>query len=161
MKNASLIQVTGDDGLGFIAHAYLKYAIFTPAGTVQYFQSLGLPGPLAYVVMAAEFFGGIALILGLWTRWVSLALLPIMLGAIFAHSGNGFFFTAANGGWEFPAFWTVMLVVQALLGDDWFPYGLKRNYKPLDTFLRYHYEQGLSKRRFKPEDLFLPETLND
>lgn len=67
-------------GIGFIAHAWLKYAVFTPAGTVQYFQSLGLPGPLAYVVMAAEFFGGIALILGLWTRWVSLALLPIMLG---------------------------------------------------------------------------------
>ena len=53
------------------------------------------------------------------------------------------------------------LEMQALLGDDWFPYGLKRNYKPLDTFLRYHYEQGLSKRRFKPEDLFLPETLDD
>src|SRR6478735_2822054 len=51
--------------------------------------------------------------------------------------------------------------LHALLGDDWFPYGLKRNYKPLDTFLRYHYEQGLSKRRFKPEDLFLPETLDD
>ena len=51
--------------------------------------------------------------------------------------------------------------MQALLGDDWFPYGLKRNYKPLDTFLRYHYEQGLSKRRFKPEDLFLLETLDD
>jgi len=53
------------------------------------------------------------------------------------------------------------LEIQALLGDDWFPYGLKRNYQPLDTFLRYHYEQGLSKRRFKPEDLFLPETLDD
>lgn len=103
-------------GIGFIAHAWLKYAVFTPAGTVQYFQSLGLPGPLAYLVMAAEFFGGIALILGLWTRWVSLALLPIMLGAIFAHAGNGFFFTAANGGWEFPAFWAVALAAQALLG---------------------------------------------
>ena len=103
-------------GIGFIAHAWLKYAVFTPAGTVQYFQSLGLPGPLAYVVMAAEFFGGIALILGLWTRWVSLALLPIMLGAVFAHAGNGFFFTAANGGWEFPAFWAVGLAVQALIG---------------------------------------------
>ena len=111
---ALLLRVTM--GIGFIAHAYLKYAIFTPAGTVQYFQSLGLPGPLAYVVMAAEFFGGIALILGLWTRWVSLALLPIMLGAIFAHAGNGFFFTAANGGWEFPAFWAVALAVQALIG---------------------------------------------
>ena len=111
-------------GIGFIAHAYLKYAIFTPAGTVQYFQSLGLPGPLAYLVMAAEFFGGIALILGFYTRWVSLALLPIMLGAIFAHAGNGFFFTAANGGWEFPAFWAVALGVQALIGGG--AHALKR-----------------------------------
>jgi len=103
-------------GIGFIAHAWLKFAVLTPAGTVQYFQSLGLPGPLAYVVMAAEFFGGIALILGLWTRWVSLTLLPILLGAVFAHAGNGFFFSAANGGWEFPAFWAVTLAVQALLG---------------------------------------------
>jgi putative oxidoreductase len=119
---ALLLRVTM--GVSFLAHAWLKYAVFTPAGTVQYFQSLGLPGPLAYVVMAAEFLGGIALILGLWTRWVSLALLPILLGAVFAHSGNGFFFSAANGGWEFPAFWTVALAVQALIGGG--AYALKR-----------------------------------
>lgn len=119
---ALLLRVTM--GVAFIAHAYLKYAIFTPAGTVQYFQSLGLPGPLAYVVIAAEFFGGIALILGLWTRWVSLALIPILLGAVFAHAGNGFFFSAANGGWEFPAFWAVALAVQALIGGG--AYALKR-----------------------------------
>ena len=119
---ALLLRVTM--GVAFIAHAYLKFAIFTPAGTVQYFQSLGLPGPLAYVVIAAEFFGGIALILGLWTRWVSLALLPILLGAVFAHAGNGFFFSAANGGWEFPAFWAVALAVQALIGGG--AYALKR-----------------------------------
>lgn len=119
---ALLLRVTM--GISFIAHAWLKYAIFTPAGTVQYFQSLGLPGPLAYVVIAAEFFGGIALILGLWTRWVSLALLPILLGAVFAHAGNGFFFSAANGGWEFPAFWAVALAVQALIGGG--AYALKR-----------------------------------
>lgn len=119
---ALLLRVTM--GVAFIAHAYLKYAIFTPGGTVQYFQSLGLPGPLAYVVIAAEFFGGIALILGLWTRWVSLALIPILLGAVFAHAGNGFFFSAANGGWEFPAFWAVALAVQALIGGG--AYALKR-----------------------------------
>ena len=53
------------------------------------------------------------------------------------------------------------LEMQELLGDGWFPYGLKKNYKPLDTFLRYHHEQGLSKRRFKPEDLFVPELLDE
>jgi putative oxidoreductase len=111
-------------GVAFLAHAWLKIAVFTPAGTVQFFQSLGLPGPLAYVVIAAELAGGIALILGLWTRWVSLALLPILLGAVFAHWGAGFFFSNQGGGWEFPAFWAAALAALALLGDG--AYALKR-----------------------------------
>jgi 4,5-dihydroxyphthalate decarboxylase len=45
------------------------------------------------------------------------------------------------------------------IGEDWWPYGLEPNRHVLDTFLRYHHEQGLSKRRFKPEELFAPETL--
>ncbi|WP_421694787.1 DoxX family protein [Aestuariivirga sp.] len=119
---ALLLRVTM--GIAFLTHAWLKYAVFTPAGTVQYFQSLGLPGPLAYLVMFAEFAGGIALILGVWTRWVSLALSPILLGAVFAHAGNGYFFMNPNGGWEFPAFWAVALGVQALIGGGAF--ALKR-----------------------------------
>jgi 4,5-dihydroxyphthalate decarboxylase len=46
-----------------------------------------------------------------------------------------------------------------LMGDDWWPYGFERNVKTLDTFLRYHHEQGLSRRRLKPEELFAPESL--
>jgi 4,5-dihydroxyphthalate decarboxylase len=46
------------------------------------------------------------------------------------------------------------------LGDDWWPYGLEANRHVLDTFLRYHHEQGLSPKRFKPEDLFAPETFD-
>ncbi len=45
------------------------------------------------------------------------------------------------------------------MGDDYWPYGLKPNYATLETFLRYHHEQGLSGRRLKPEELFAPETL--
>ena len=45
------------------------------------------------------------------------------------------------------------------MGDDWWPYGLEPNRKALETFLRYHHEQGLSKRLFKPEELFARETL--
>jgi 4,5-dihydroxyphthalate decarboxylase len=45
------------------------------------------------------------------------------------------------------------------LGDDWWAYGLAPNRHVLETFLRYHHEQGLSKRRYAPEDLFAPETL--
>jgi len=110
-------------GIGFLAHAWLKIAVFTPAGTVQFFESLGLPGPLAYLVIFAELAGGIALILGLWTRWVSLALIPILLGAVFAHWGAGFFFSNQGGGWEFPAFWAAGLAALVLLGDG--AYALK------------------------------------
>jgi 4,5-dihydroxyphthalate decarboxylase len=50
---------------------------------------------------------------------------------------------------------------EELMSEDWFSYGLKRNRPVIDRFLRYHYEQGTSKRRFTPEELFLPETLDD
>jgi 4,5-dihydroxyphthalate decarboxylase len=48
---------------------------------------------------------------------------------------------------------------RALLGEDWWPYGVEPNRHVLETFLRYHHEQGLSKRRLKVEELFAPETL--
>ncbi|EYD75271.1 putative membrane protein [Rubellimicrobium mesophilum DSM 19309] len=108
-------------GVLFVAHAWMKITVFTPAGTAQYFASIGLPGVLAYLTIAAELFGGLALIAGVYTRWVSLALVPVMVGAAyFGHGSNGFFFSAPNGGWEYPAFWTVALFVQALLGDGAF-----------------------------------------
>lgn len=112
-------------GVLFLAHAGLKIFVFTPAGTAGFFESLGLPGALAYAVIAGELVGGAALILGVWTRYVSLALLPIILGAIYTpHWAAGFFFSNEGGGWEFPAFWAVALIVQALLGDGAF--ALKR-----------------------------------
>lgn len=105
----------------FLAHAGLKYFVFTPAGTAQFFDSVGVPGGLAYAVLAAEVVGGVALILGLYTRIVALALVPILLGAIFTvHASAGFFFSNPNGGWEFPAVWAVALIVQALIGDGAF-----------------------------------------
>jgi 4,5-dihydroxyphthalate decarboxylase len=45
------------------------------------------------------------------------------------------------------------------MGADWWPYGLAANRRVLETFLRYHHEQGLSKRRLDPEELFAKETL--
>ena len=105
-------------GALFLAHAGLKLFVFTPAGTAAYFGSVGLPPALAYLTIAAEVLGGIGLILGLWTRAVAIVLTPILLGAIFTvHGGAGFFFDNAHGGWEYPAFWIVALIVQALLGD--------------------------------------------
>lgn len=105
-------------GVLFLAHAGLKLFVFTPAGTVGFFGHLGLPPSMAYAIIAIEIAGGLALILGVWTRLVSLALVPDLLGAIvLVHAANGFFFTAAGGGWEYPAFWVLALIVQAMLGD--------------------------------------------
>jgi putative oxidoreductase len=115
-------------GILFLAHAGLKFFVFTPAGTAKFFGSVGLPPELAYLIITAEVVGGIALILGLWTRIAALALLPILLGAIFTvHGAAGFFFNNANGGWEYPAFWSVALVVQALLGDGAYALQLSRS----------------------------------
>ena len=102
----------------FFAHAWLKIVVFTPAGAAKYFQSLGVPGFLAYLTMAAEIGGGALLLLGIETRWVALLLVPLILGTIvLVHGKAGFFFTNKDGGWEYPAFWIVGLVVLALLGD--------------------------------------------
>ena len=82
----------------FLAHAALKIFVFTPAGTAGFFASLGLPPALAYATMAAEVVGGVALILGVWSRLAALALIPVLLGAILTvHGPAGFFFTTANG----------------------------------------------------------------
>ncbi len=108
-------------GLLFIAHGLvLKVLTFGVAGTVGYFESLGYPGFFAYLVILGEIGGGLLLVAGVFTRWISLALLPIMLGATLQHIGNGWVFSASGGGWEFPVFWTVLLPIQALLGDGAF-----------------------------------------
>jgi putative oxidoreductase len=101
----------------FIAHALRKYAVFTLPGAAKFFSSIGLPGPLAYVVFFAELIGGAPILLGLGTRWVAALLMPILLGATWAHLGNGWLFSAANGGWEYPLFLTLASVALALLGD--------------------------------------------
>ena len=113
---ALLLRITL--GLLFLAHAWLKIFVFTPAGTAQFFASLGLPPALAYVTMAWEVIGAVALILGIWPRLAAVALIPILAGAIATvHGPAGFFFTNPNGGWEYIALWIVGLATLALLGD--------------------------------------------
>ena len=110
-------------GTMFVAHALLKVFVFTLPGTVQFFESLGLPAALAYATIAAELVGGALLILGIGTRWVAVALIPFLLGATWVHLGNGWLFSAPKGGWEYPGFLTIATVVQALLGDGAFALG--------------------------------------
>ncbi len=101
----------------YLSHGLIKLLVFTLPGTVAYFQSVGFPGFFAYVVTFAEIGSGILLITGLSTRWVALAMIPILLGALQVHSGNGFFFSVKGGGWEYPVFLILASLTQALLGN--------------------------------------------
>ena len=103
-------------GALFIAHGLLKLMVFTIPGTVGFFESLGLPSVFAYLTIFAELGGGLALILGVATRLVSLFLIAILLGATWVHAGNGWSFSSAGGGWEFPVFWAAVQAAIALLG---------------------------------------------
>ena len=121
-------------GAMFIAHGLTKVLVFTIPGTVGFFDSLGLPAILAYLTIFAELAGGLALILGVATRLVSLAVLPVLLGAIWVHSGNGFMFSGTGGGWEFPAFWAVAQASLVLLGAGAFALKLPVLDKKLGQF---------------------------
>ena len=113
-------------GVMYIAHSLvLKHFTFTLPGTAQFFESLGLPGALAYLTFWAELIGGVLLVAGIGTRVVALALIPVLVGATWAHAGNGWVFSAANGGWEYPVFLIVVSVVLALLGGGRFALGMK------------------------------------
>ncbi|MCX9000031.1 DoxX family protein [Rhizobiaceae bacterium BDR2-2] len=106
-------------GAMYLAHSIvLKLFTFGLAGTAGYFESIGLPGWLAYVTFAAEAVGGAMLALGIYARWVAVALIPALLGAIiWAHGGNGWVFNAPDGGWEYPLYLIVLSVAQFLFGD--------------------------------------------
>ena len=105
-------------GMILLAHStYLKFFVFTLAGTASYFSSLGLPNVLAYIVFTVEVVGGVAIIMGIYSRYFSLLILPVLLGATWVHWGNGWLFTNTGGGWEYPLLLTVIAFVQASIGD--------------------------------------------
>lgn len=111
-------------GVMYLAHSVvLKFVMFGLPGTARYFETLGLPGWTAYATFAAEAVGGLLLVFGVWSRAVALALIPVLLGALWVHSGNGWVFSTADGGWEYPLFLIVTSVVAVLLGDG--AYALK------------------------------------
>jgi len=111
-------------GVMYIAHSLvLKYFMYTLPGTAQFFASIGLPPALAYLTFWAELVGGILLVAGIGTRWIAIGLIPILAGATWVHAGNGWVFSAANGGWEYPVFLIAASVVLALLGDGRYALG--------------------------------------
>lgn len=107
-------------GITFIAHGWQKLFAFGLAGTAGFLGSVGVPMPnvLAPVLIATEFGGGILLVLGLLTRYVSLPLAFTMLVAIATvHLQHGFFLPQ---GYEFPLVLGVSLLTLALQGSGAF-----------------------------------------
>lgn len=108
-------------GIIFLVHGLQKVFGFGLEGTTGFLGSLGIPVPVvaAILVMGAETLGGLALILGLFTRWAALPLAFIMLVAILTvHVSKGFF--AGNGGYEFPLLLMASNVALTLLGSGAF-----------------------------------------
>lgn len=114
-------------GAMFLAHGLLKVFVFTLPGTVAFFEQIGFPGWMAYIAAYGEIGGGLLLLAGVAVRATSVALVPLLLGATFVHLGNGWVFSNANGGWEYPAFLTVVAVVVALLGPGAFALKVPRS----------------------------------
>jgi len=124
-------------GVMFLVHSlYLKLVVFTLPGTVKFFESLGLPTLSAHLTIAVEAIGGLMLVLGVKTRYAAIALLPVLLGASWVHWKNGWLFTNANGGWEYPVFLALATVVQALVGDGAFALGARDEAGALEGRMR-------------------------
>ena len=116
-SNIAILLIRAALGIMFVAHGLLKIMVFTLAGTAQFFSQVGFPSWMAYPVTFFEITGGVLLILGFYSRFVAIAAVPVLLGALYVHLGNGWLFSSANGGWEYPAFLAITAVVVALLGD--------------------------------------------
>ncbi|NRB17456.1 MAG: DoxX family protein [Rhodobacteraceae bacterium] len=107
-----------------LSHGLLKVVVFTVPGTVAYFESLGLPAAAAYLTILAELAGGAAILLGLYTRLAALLSMPLLVGALWAHSGNGWLFSSQGGGWEFPLLLVVLAGAVAVQGSG--PFALRK-----------------------------------
>lgn len=106
-------------GILFILHgAYLKIFVFSMVGVSQYFDGLGLPGWFGWLVMLYETIGGVALILGVYSRWVALFLgVHLLFAAYLGHGANGWLFSNEGGGYEYPVMWAIACFALTLLGD--------------------------------------------
>lgn len=106
-------------GILFILHGvYLKAFVFGMANVATFFASMGLPDWFAWVVMLYETIGGLALIFGIYTRWVALFLgVHLLFAGYLGHAANGWMFSNKGGGYEFPLFWAISCFALALIGD--------------------------------------------
>lgn len=109
----------------FIIHLYWKYAVRGFDPWLAGLHEAGYSNLVVGYVLCAETAAALLLIPGIYTRWVSLLAVPLMVGAAqFWLVRKGFYFTVAGA--EFPMLWGIALVVQALLGDGAYSWGASR-----------------------------------
>lgn len=113
-------------GAMWIAHAALKWFVFTVPGFAGWLASQGIPAAFAWPVFLAELLGGLAILTGFHGRWASLALTPVMLAAMATHLPNGWVHTSTGGGWEYPLFLALAGVAHFLMGDGAFALSSRR-----------------------------------
>lgn len=121
-------------GAMWIAHALLKWFVFTLGGFASWLENEGLPAFMAWPVFSLELIGGIMIVLGLYGRYVSAFLLPVMLVAAWTHSANGWAHTSTGGGWEYPVFLIFASVAYTLIGDG--RYALRSSHRLIPGRLR-------------------------
>jgi putative oxidoreductase len=115
--NSAILLTRLTLGSVLLAHGLLKFLVFTLPGTAGFFASVGFPGWTAYIVAPLEVLAGVAMIAGVHSRVFALLTLPVQVGAGLVHLGNGWLFSNAKGGWEFPAVLVALTVIVILLGD--------------------------------------------
>lgn len=104
-------------GIVLVFHSlYLKGVVYSLAGTAAYFESIGLPGWAAYAVFSIELAAGCALIAGYRVRLAAAAVIPVLVGATWAHWSAGWLFSNTGGGWEYPLFLAAIALAQVFLG---------------------------------------------
>ena len=114
-KNIIVLMARWLIAYGFAVPALAK--INNLEGTIVWFEEIYIPFPVlaAYLVSSVETLGIVLLVLGLFTRYISVLLACVMLGAIlFVHLGHGF--SSANNGFEIPLYYFIFLMIFASYG---------------------------------------------
>jgi putative oxidoreductase len=103
----------------FFAHVYRKFAIIGFDNWWNGLTKAGYSDWMLQYTLVAESAGAVLLLLGIYSRYVSLFALPVLIAVTYHWAlRKGFWF--GDGGAEFPLAWTMMLVAQVLLGDGAF-----------------------------------------
>lgn len=127
-------------GVMWLTHALvLKVMTFGMANLASWMGAQGFPPSWAWPLVIAEVVGGSLILLGIHGRWASIALQPVLLGAIVIHAGNGWVFSNPNGGWEYPVFLIAVSIAHFLLGDGAFAVRRERDVNKLQAGARHEY----------------------